>query len=478
MKLLMSTLLTAGLLATAAQAQPAGPNLEGTWLGSLDVGMKLRIVFHVRPDSTGGWAATMDSPDQGAMGIPMDAVIVDGDSVRLDLTVAMAHFEGVVAGPDSLHGKWVQSGRALPLHLGRTVEAPDYSRPQEPKPPFPYSATEVTFENARADSVTLAGTLTIPEGPGPHPAVVLVTGSGAQNRDEELLGHKPFLVLADHLSRNGIAVLRYDDRGVGGSTGHFATATSEDFASDALAAVEFLAARDDIRKDAIGVAGHSEGGIIAPMVAAQSDRVGFIVLLAGTGMRGELILYDQGALILRANGATDEQIESNRGNQAQLFRAVMDEPDAEVAAETLRSIMGDRIDAMTPEELEQSGITPENRGQVVEQQISQINGPWFRFFLSYDPADVLHRVQVPVLAINGSLDLQVPSTSNLAAIDRALREGGNDRVTVVELEGLNHLFQTAGSGSPTEYSTIEETMSPTALNVIADWIAKTTGLGG
>ncbi len=472
----MTMLLATGMLATAVQAQPSGPNLAGTWMGTLNVGMQLRLVFHVSADSSGGWTATLDSPDQGAMGIPMDAVVVNGDSVRLDLAAAMAHYEGVVAGPDTLDGKWVQSGRALPLLLGRTVGTPDYSRPQEPKPPFPYTAVEVTFENPRADSVTLAGTLTLPEGPGPFPAVVLVTGSGAQNRNEELLGHKPFLVLADHLTRTGIAVLRYDDRGVGGSTGHFAEATSEDFASDALSAVEFLASRDDIRPDAIGVAGHSEGGLIAPMVAAQSDQVGFIVLLAGTGMRGELILYDQGALILMANGATDEQIETNRVNQERLFHVVMNEPDPEAAAAELRPLMGERIDEMTPEELEQSGITPENRAQVIEQQISQINGAWFRYFLSFDPVDVLRKVKVPVLAINGSLDLQVPATANLAAIQAALQEAGNEHVTTVELEGLNHLFQTAVSGSPTEYSSIEETMSPRALGTISDWIVKTTGL--
>jgi hypothetical protein len=390
--------------------------------------------------------------------------------------MAMAHYEGVVVAPDTLDGHWVQSGRSLPLRLGRTVGSVEYARPQEPKPPFPYAAVEVTFDNPEADSVTLAGTLTLPGGPGPHPAVVLVTGSGAQNRNEELLGHKPFLVLADHLTRRGIAVLRYDDRGVGGSTGGFFGATSEDFASDARAAVEYLATHDDIRADAIGIAGHSEGGLVAPMVAARSERVAFIVMMAGTGVRGELILYDQGELILRANGAAEDAIAANRVNQEAMFRVVMQEEDPELAAEGLRVLMLRRIDEMTGEELEVSGITDENRDLVVEQQIAQINGPWFRFFLSFEPADVLRRVRVPVLAINGEKDLQVPAKANLAAIEGALREGGNRDVTIVELPGLNHLFQTAGSGSPSEYSTIEETFAPAALETISGWIRRTTGL--
>lgn len=470
---LLTFVLVAGALTLPVRAQ-TGPDLAGTWLGTLDVGAKLRLVFHVQAGEASTWTATMDSPDQGANGIPVSAVVVSGLDVRFEVAVAGAAYAGTFdAETGRITGSWLQGGMTLPLVLERTAGVEPPKRPQEPKAPFPYRAEDVRFENAEA-GIMLAGTFTVPPGAGPFPAVVLVTGSGPQNRDEELLGHKPFAVLADHLTRWGIAVLRYDDRGIGASGGNFATATTEDFAGDALAAVAFLRSRPEVAGARIGIAGHSEGGIVAPMAAVRSNEVAFLVLLAGTGLRGEEIIYLQSALIGRAEGGEEQAIEKNLARQKAYFDVVASEPDPAKAAGTLKTMMDADLAAMTDAEKASAGLTGTNTDVLIASQIEQLNSPWFRYFLSYDPLPALSRVRVPVLALNGTLDLQVPYRENLAAIEKALRDGGNDDVTIVALEGLNHLFQTARTGSPTEYASIEETMAPRALETISNWIVEKT----
>jgi pimeloyl-ACP methyl ester carboxylesterase len=275
------------------------------------------------------------------------------------------------------------------------------------------------------------------------------------------MGHKPFLVLADHLTRNGIAVLRYDDRGVAGSTGDFAAATSEDFADDALAAVDFLKARPDI--GAVGIVGHSEGGLVGPMASARSSAVDFVVMLAGPGLDGEEIILLQSDLIARAGGIPAETVAANLEIQRRLFAVVKAEADPTRAVPALRAVLAEVAATLPQGTMEPSAI---------DAQIRQVNSPWFRFFLTYDPLPALTRVTVPVLALNGSLDLQVPAEANLRAVAGALAEGGNPDATTLELPGLNHLFQTAGTGAPTEYATLSETMSPTALEAVASWILK------
>lgn len=450
----------------------AAGQLAGEWAGSLALpgGTSLRIVFHIQADEERGWTATMDSPDQGAHGIPVSEVALRGDSVRLAVIVAAGAWEGVLRG-DTLSGTWAQGGMSFPLDLVRgAAPAEEPRRPQEPTGPLPYDVQEVTYASPIA-GITLAGTLTLPRTPGPHPAALLISGSGPQDRDETLLGHKPFLVLADHLTRRGIAVLRVDDRGVGASEGDFAAADSRDFASDAEAGVRFLAGRPEVDAGAVGLIGHSEGGLVAPMVAAESDDVSWIVLLAGPGIPGDSILYLQGALIARASGAPEEAVRANAATQRKMFSVLEATPDDSVAR--------GRLEALLAETLETSpgaaAMTPEQRRATAVQQARQVATPWFRFFLSHDPRPVLRRVDVPVLALNGQLDLQVPPRENLAAIAGALREGGNTRVTAHELPGLNHLFQTATTGAPQEYARIEETMSPAVLELVADWILGTTG---
>ena len=299
-------------------------------------------------------------------------------------------------------------------------------------------------------------------------AVILVTGSGPQNRDEELLGHKPFFVLADYLTRKGIAVLRYDDRGIGESTGDFTKATSEDFADDALAAVEFLKARKDINK--IGVAGHSEGGLIAPMVAVQSDDVDFIVLMAGTGIRGDSILMLQTELIMRASGTEEKLIKRDLNFFRKGYNELLSDKDDEQLKQALTAIINEAYESLSEAEKLEAG----NKEMMVESQLGMLLSPWFRYFVKYDPYPTLTKVKCPVLAINGEKDLQVPPKENLSAIEKALKEGGNKNYKIVEMPGLNHLFQKSETGSPTEYGKIEETFSEDAMKVISDWILTVT----
>jgi hypothetical protein len=444
-------------------------DLEGSWAGTLKISnVELRIVFNVIKDASGKLLANLDSPDQGAYGIAVDEVIVKGDSIKFIVGVVKGFYAGKIF-PDSLKiaGVWNQGGRALPLDLRKTEKLEKPKRPQEPKEPFPYRSEEIKFVNTEAGD-TLAGTLTLPDEAGPFTAVILVTGSGPQNRNEELLGHKPFLVLADYLTRKGIAVLRYDDRGIGESTGDFRIATSEDFADDAIAAVEYLKTKNEINK--IGVAGHSEGGIIAPMVAVQSNDVDFIVLIAGTGIRGDSILMLQTELIMRASGSDEATISRDLGIYRQIYSILVSDNDDEAIKQDLSAILDDSYKYLTEEEKVEVGT----KEQMIEMQLNVLLGKWFRYFIKYDPYPTLKKVKCPVLAINGEKDLQVPPKENLSAIEKALKEGGNKNYKIVEMPGLNHLFQKSATGSPTEYGNIEETFSPDAMKVISDWIFTVT----
>ncbi|RXA20003.1 alpha/beta hydrolase [Methanosarcina sp. MSH10X1] len=447
-------------------------NIEGVWMGNLTVpgGLQLRMVFNISTNPDGSINASMDSPDQGASGIPVENVSYKNGNVSLDVKSIRGSFEGIYKeNNDTIEGEWKQAGSAFPLVLNRTEKAPDMHRPQDPVKPYPYTEEEVVYGNNEA-GIKLAGTLTFPRSEGPFPAVILITGSGSQNRDEEILGHRPFLVLSDYLTRQGIAVLRVDDRGVGGSTGDSLQATTEDFAGDVLAGIEYLKSRKEIDPARIGLIGHSEGGIIAPIVAVQSPDVAFIVMMAGTGLTGEEIIYLQSGLINRAEGADNETIARNEALTGKIFSIVKQEQNNTVAEEEIRKLLKAEMANMSEEEKKLSGYSETN----LDAQIEAILTPWMRFFLTYDPRPTLMEVKCPVLAINGEKDLQVPPEENLRAIEDALKAGGNKNYTVKEMPGLNHLFQTAQTGSPTEYAKIEETISPAALEFIGNWILEHT----
>lgn len=372
-----------------------------------------------------------------------------------------------------------QMGSKFAVEMERIVEGKESAilpkRPQTPQPPFPYECRDVEVVNDLS-MFKLAGTLTIPNAPGKHPAAILITGSGPQDRDETIFDHKPFLVIADHLTRHGIAVLRLDDRGFGGSTGNHATATTQDFASDIAAALTFLRDQSEIDANRIGLIGHSEGGIIAPLVAAtRPQEVKFMVLLAAPCIPGAELLKEQSELMARAAGMKEEAIAvQNQAMPALLAMVERDADNEEIAAyireEGLKQATAAGADPNSPETIAAVDA-------VVKAQSQMLTTPWMRWFIKYDPRPILTSINCPVLALNGSLDTQVPAQVNLAEIEKALKKAGNTDVTTREFPGLNHLFQTARTGALDEYAQIEETFAPDALEAMTSWIRSRVGLG-
>ncbi len=461
----MKKKITFSLLAVFTSLYIFSQDITGQWNGMLEVqGIKLRIVFNITQTDS-GYISTMDSPDQSANGIHVSSTSFENPILNLKVLNAGIEYEGELK-ENAFIGTFKQGGLSLPLDLKREkIEKVKMIRPQDPVEPYPYYSQEVSFTNDKAN-LKLAGTLTLPHKQGRYPVAVLITGSGPQNRDEELLGHKPFLVISDYLTRNGIAVLRYDDRGTAQSEGDFKTATSQDFASDVEAAISYLKTRTDIDKSKIGLIGHSEGGIIAPMVASGSKDVNFIVLLAGTGIRGDKLLLMQQELIGRASGVSETDLQRAKEINRYAFDLVVNSTDIEKLKADLTDFIKQRIKDL-PESEKPKGISED---EYISSQVNQLTSPWMLYFLKYDPARTLQKVKCPVLAINGEKDLQVPAVENLEAIKIALQKGGNKNVTVKELPGLNHLFQECKTGLPAEYSQIEQTFSPVALEKITTWI--------
>ncbi|MFY9820306.1 MAG: alpha/beta fold hydrolase [Thermoanaerobaculia bacterium] len=467
--LLLLLLIAAPGLSRAAEA-PDPIRAAGHWEGEInlpqDAGQLQVMVDLVREG--GAWTGTIDIPMQGAKGLPLEDVAVQDGKVHFKIKGAPGAptFDGTLAAAPapSIQGTFTQGGASLPFRLGRDAVAKPVHF-QEPKPPFPYGAEEVTYTDG---AVKLAGTLTLPPGDGPFPAVVMITGSGAEDRDETIFGHKPFLVLADYLSRHGIAVLRADDRGVGGSTGSVPDSTTADFAQDALAGVRFLKTHPKIARDRIGLVGHSEGGAVGPLAASQSSDVAFVVMLAGTGVPGPDVLLLQSERMARAEGTPEEMIQKQSASIRKVVDAVRTETDPAAREAKLREAAREVAATMTPDELRAAG----GLDAEVDRDVRTFNSPWFRYFLTYDPRPALRQVKVPVLALDGELDLQVIPDQNLPEIEKALKEGGNKDFTLKRLPGLNHLFQPAKTGSPAEYAKIETTMDPLVLDTVTRWITE------
>ncbi len=467
--LIALVLLAAPLSLSRAADDPVKPSpLVGIWLGTLKLGaVPVRLAFAVQ-ETDGKLTATLDSPDQGAKGLPFPEAELKDGKVRIASKVFGVAYAGKLSDDGkTITGEWTQGGMSLPLAMSRTDKMPSLVRPQTPKPPFPYAAEDVKFENAPA-KVTLAGTLTMPKGTGPFPAVVLVTGSGPQDRDETLFGHKPFLVLADHLTRQGIAVLRYDDRGVGKSTGKFKGATTQDFATDAAAAVAYLHGRKEIDPKRVGVAGHSEGGVVAPIVAADHpERVAFIVLLSGTGLPGHVVLNRQRADVMAASGASAETVGLYKQLYATLNPILIGPGTPQERQEKVVAAAKAEVAKFTAAQRKELGF---DKPEVFDEFGKLPTDPWMDAFLRYDPATALKRVKCPVLALNGTLDLQVSAAENLPAIEAALKAGHNPPSKFVALKGLNHLFQPAKTGGLDEYGSIETTFDEAAMKVVSDWV--------
>lgn len=427
--------------------------IEGSWAGQLEVaGTHLRIVFHVQADAQKKLTATLDSPDQGASGIGMGEVTFQSDSLIIQAPVIAGKYEGIMTSDSTMEGTWSQAGQQFPLDLQRQLEPEVLYRPQEPIPPYPYEEEEVTFSNTK-QNFNLAGTLTIPEGDGPFPAVVLVSGSGSQNRDEEIFGHKPFKVIADELTRNGIAVLRYDDRGVGASGGSAVGATSADNATDARAALRYLKVRSDLDPARLGIIGHSEGGLIALMIAADmKDDLACMVLLAGPGVTGRTILLDQSEHISRLSSIPEPVIVQNR--------QIMERVYGWMGAQDSYAAFADSVNAM---------LDPAVAGRILNS-IQEASYPWLSYFVRSDPSTYFGSITCPVLALNGEKDSQVLAEKNITAIRVGLKSAGNQQVKAEVLPGLNHLFQPCETGLPAEYGEIEWTFDKQALDLMSAWI--------
>ncbi len=433
-------------------------DILGTWNGALNIqGMQLRLVFHVEKQGD-EFSATMDSPDQKAFGIPTEVSFI-GNKVEFSIPSIKLEYTGEIKDSEII-GTFSQMGMSMPMNLSREeVAEQKFNRPQEPKKPYPYIEEEIKFFNPK-EKIYLAGTLTKPNREGKFPVVVLISGSGAQDRNEEIMQHKPFLIIADYLTRQGIAVLRYDDRGFGASEGNFEVSTTMDFATDVESAVDYLKTRKEKEKKHIGLIGHSEGGMIAPIVASRRKDIDFIILLAGTGMRGDKILLAQNELIGRASGIDEATISKNVKNYSAILDVIVNSKDD--------SNLKDRVETAIKELYKDDSQSLETWLQALPALIS----PWMKGFIRLDPTDALQKVKCPVLALGGGKDLQVPAKENLTAIKVALEKGGNKSVNTMEFPRINHLFQEANSSLPSEYALIEQTFSPEVLAKISEWIKR------
>lgn len=447
-----------------------GQNIHGNWNGILDVqSMQLSLVFHI--EQKGDMiTATMDSPDQKAFGIPVESATFKSNKLQLEMPNFKISYHGVPNADFSvIEGTFIQGGMQFPLKLSKKqIEKIKPNRPQTPKAPFLYEEEEVVFEN-KIDNIQLAGTLTLPKSKSKFPVVILISGSGPQDRNETLFDHQPFAVLADDLTKNGIAVLRFDDRGVGKSKGSFENSTTADFANDVRAAVEYLKTRKDINHKRIGLVGHSEGGMIAPMVANGNKDISFIVLMAGPGTMIDELLIDQSAQLARLSGMDNAVIEANSEMQKEIYRLIKNNKsdNHDLLNNELRTFLKKAFSSL-PESMKPS--TDEELNAAIDAQIQAVDSKWFQYFIKYNPNEILSKVKCPVLAINGSLDFQVPAKSNLKAIENALITAKNKDYKIVEIPKLNHLFQEANTGAFEEYNKIEQTISPIALQTIKDWI--------
>lgn len=459
--LALSTVAAAPTSPTTAPMSPAG-----AWNGAISIGpqsIPIALEFVPPAEPGGTWTGTFDQVQQGIRGLSLEKINLEGTKLTFAIrgVPGSPMFFGELNG-DVIKGTFVQGGARGTFELKRGKYEPK-RKPQEPTEPFPYKSEEVSVEVK--PGVTLSGTLTLPEGSGPFVGVVLVSGSGPQDRDESLMGHKPFLVLSDRLTRAGIAVLRYDDRGVGRSTGNFGEGTTQDFADDAAAAAEWLSRHPTIRKDAVGIAGHSEGGLIAPMVAVRpGSPAKFIIMLAGPGVSGAEILKLQFKKTSLAAGLPPELTAQMAEHQSRMLDHLLAGKKEDAITELIElQILQRRL----------GNVTDEGKAMMrreVMPQMDRMTSPWFSHFLRHDPQETLRRVRVPVLVLNGELDTQVDPDQNVPVIEAAFKAGGNSDVTVQRLPKLNHLLQTAKTGSPTEYGQIEETMSETVPAVIASWI--------
>lgn len=440
--------------------------IVGSWEGTLHIQNKaLRIRFHIEA-SDSLYHSRMDSPDQGAFDLPTTRTSFRDNKLEIIASGLGLFYRGTLL-QDTIEGTLNQGGMPLPLNLYRFVKtAPD--RPQTPQEPFPYAAEELLIPAGYGDRV-LGATLTLPAGKGPFPAVMLIAGSGPNDRDETVFGHKPFLVIADHLTRQGFAVLRYDKRGVGKSTGNFSTATIEDFANDARAVVNYLKQQEEIDPDRIGLLGHSEGGLVSAMLAAGNRDIAFAVLMAAPGTTGMEIVLDQNQISLTHQGVEPETIEELQKLNRETFGMLLEWKGTEEDRTALRDQLSrfwNKLPLLVRMKVEKEAF--------LRSQFNAMTMPGYLSFLRADPSLYLKEVTCPLLALNGEKDTQVPAVKNIRAITSALEIAGNKNVETRIYPGLNHLFQECITGLTDEYAKSEQTLAPVMLNEVGEWLKEVT----
>lgn len=451
--LVLVTLLT--VLVSNAQ------EISGTWSGILKVqSTEMRLVFHIT-NSNGEFKATMDSPDQNVKGIPVTSTTFINNNVTLKVANAGITYSGNLIDNNNIDGNFTQGGQSFKMPLKRgEIKKNEAVRPQEPIPPFDYYTEEISFRNP-VDNINLRGTLSLPDNNGVHPTVIIISGSGPQNRDGLMFNHKPYLLIADYLTKKGIGVLRFDERGVGDSEGTFSDSDINTFSSDIEAAIKYLKNRDGVDISNIGLVGHSIGGIIAPKVASQNKDVAFIVLLAAPGIPGDEVMLSQKAALERIMGINEMQIAQGQALMKQAYDIIK-------STELDNKVLKDSINTYYKEKY--GNLFPENQRKQITNQITTYE---VASFIKTDPRKYLTKVNCPVLVLNGTKDFQVEAESNLSAIKNSLEKGGNFNFKVKSLDNLNHLFQECETGSIEEYGKIEQTIYPEVLNIISDWITNT-----
>ncbi|WP_042481163.1 alpha/beta hydrolase family protein [Solitalea canadensis] len=447
-------------------------DIVGGWYGVANIGNQLRLNLYISREND-KLRANMDSPDQKVFGIPVDEITLNTDTLTIKIHRIGFSYKGIYnIARQTIVGQFMQSGFVKELSFGReeiqaVLKAEDA---QDKAQELPYYKEEIVFRNKK-DKIDFSGSFTRPKGSGKYPAVVLISGSGPQDRDETISGHKPFFVLSDYLTKQGFAVLRYDDRGFGKSSGTFSTSSLYGFADDARAAFAYLKSRADVDATKIGLIGHSEGGYIASMIAADNKEIAFIVLLAGPGTTGKEVLLTQTRILMEAGGAEESRIKTEENTIRKASAVIFSDKDSIAQAHELKTIFEDYWTKI-PESDKSNQAYSEG---FVNSRVKIWQSSWFSEFVKFDPKPYLEKVKCPVLAINGTKDLQVEYKSNLSAIQSALEKGGNQRVTFAAMENLNHLFQTAQKGTVDEYAFIKETISPKALKLIGKWMKQETG---
>ena len=445
-------------------------SFEGIWQGKVNVGMDLRVVFIIRQDDNQKFTATMDLPDQGLNGIISTDVIVNNDSLVINIKEFQGSYSGKLINQNTIDGNWKQ-GITTVLQLNKVEKVHLIHKPQTPLPPFSYKSEDVVYNNHNG-SINYGATLTMPFGEGPFPAVVLITGSGQQNRDQEISGHKPFAVIADYLTKNGFAVLRVDDRGVGQTSGNVTSSTTLNFVDDVNTGLDYLISRKEIERKRLGLIGHSEGGMIAPILAARRKDISAIVLLAAPGKITTEILIEQNEAIYRSNGLPAEFVRSYMDLYSSIMRIMKNIQDKAIAKTKVTAEVDSWL-KRTPSNfvVATTGIINDNKKALfIEALVESFGSAWMHYFLNYDPKKVLEKQTCNVFAINGSKDIQIFSKSNLAGIEAALKKSKSKSFQIREYPGLNHLFQNCDACGVREYGTLQETISIEVLKDISAWL--------